>query len=93
VSSPIHATNAWNPTGLNLQPVPHTRLYFAHASSLSGPRTYVLLGDQKHLAFVADLDDHVDPSQLRSLLIERYGLYPHLLDAERQPGSPRIAAL
>src|SRR5437667_9100647 len=46
---PIHATNAWNPTGRNLLPIPGTRLYYAHAEALNGPRTFVLLGDQQHL--------------------------------------------
>ena len=90
--SPIHSTNAWNPTGLNLQAVPGTRIYFGHAASLSGPRTYALLGDQKHLTFVADLEGHVEPSHLRALLIERCGLYPHLVDLDPEPGLPRVVA-
>lgn len=77
---PIHATNAWNPTGRDLLPVDGTRLYYVHAFSLSGARTFVLLGDQKHLTFVADLDGHVEPSTLRALMIDRFGLYPHLVD-------------
>jgi hypothetical protein len=92
VPSPIHSTNAWNPTGLNLQPVPGTRLYYAHASSLSGPRTYALLGSQKHLTFVADLEGHLDPLELRGLLVERLGLYPHLVDSEPEAGLPRVAS-
>ena len=88
--APIHATNAWNPTGRNLQPVPGTRLFFTHADALSGPRTYVLLGNQRHLTFVADLEDHVDPASLRSVLIERFGLYPHLIDLDPAPGLPRL---
>src|SRR5437868_7370722 len=90
VSNPIHATNAWNPTGRNLLPVAGTRLFFAHADALNGPRTFVLLGDQQHLTFVADLEGHVEPSALRSMLIERFGLYPHLLDLNPAPGLPRL---
>ena len=88
--APIHATNAWNPTGRNLQPVPGTRLFFTHADALNGPRTYVLLGNQRHLTFVADLEGHVDPASLRSVLIERFGLYPHLIDLDPAPGLPRL---
>ncbi|MBV8714299.1 MAG: hypothetical protein JO020_32940 [Chloroflexi bacterium] len=90
--APIHATNAWNPTGRDLQPVAGTRLYYAHAASLSGDRTFVLLGDQKHLTFVADLEGHVQPSELRGMLIERFGLYPHLLDIDPAPGLPRLVS-
>jgi hypothetical protein len=92
VSTPIHATNAWNPTGRDLQPVPGTRLFYAHAASLSGERTFVLLGDQKHLTFVADLEGHVDPAELRDLVIDRYGLYPHLIDSDPAPGLPHVVA-
>ena len=81
MTNPIHATNAWNPTGRNLLPVPDTRLFFCHVDALSGPRTYVMLGDQHHLTFVGDLEGHVEPDRLRSVVIERYGLYPHLVDA------------
>ena len=88
--APIHATNAWNPTGRNLQPVPGTRLFFTHDDALNGPRTYVLLGNQRHLTFVADLEDHVDPASLRSVLIERFGIYPHLIDLDPAPGLPRL---
>jgi len=90
-AAPIHATNAWNPTGRNLLPIPGTRLYYAHAEALDGPRTFVLLGDQQHLTFVADLEDHVDAAALRSILIDRFGLYPHLVDLEPAPGLPRIS--
>jgi hypothetical protein len=90
VPTPIHATNAWNPTGRDLQPLPNTRLYYTHATTLSGPRTFVLLGDQKHLTFVGDVEGHVEPSELRQLMIERYGLYPHLIDADPAPGLPRV---
>ena len=76
----IHATNAWNPTGLNLSGVAGTRLFFAHAEALSGPRTYVLLGDQHHLTFVADFPDHVPPQLLRERLLHEGSLYPHLVD-------------
>ena len=90
VPSPIHATNAWNPTGRNLQPIAGTRLFYAHADALNGPRTYVLLGDQRHLTLVADLEGHVEPSSLRSTLIDRFGLYPHLVDLDPAPGLPRL---
>jgi hypothetical protein len=90
VTNPIHATNAWNPTGRNLEPVPGTRLFACQVESLGGPRTYVFLGDQRHLTFVADLEDHVETSELRTVAIERYGLYPHLVDLEPAPGLPRL---
>ena len=89
---PIHATNAWNPTGRDLLPIEGTRLYYRHAETLSGQRTFVLLGDQKHLTFVADLEGHVDPSGLRAQMIERFGLYPHLVDLDPAPGLPRVTA-
>jgi hypothetical protein len=91
IQTQIHATNAWNPTGRNLQSVPCTRLYYAHADTLSGPRTFVLLGDQQHLTFVADLDGHLDPSSLRDVLIEAHGLYPHQVDLTPAPGLPRVS--
>lgn len=90
MSTPIHATNAWNPTGRDLQPVAGTRLFYTHATSLSGPRTFVLLGNQKHLTFVADLEGHVEPTRLRELVIEQHGLYPHLVDVEPGPALPRV---
>jgi hypothetical protein len=77
----IHATNAWNPTGKNLLPVPGTRLYYTHAQALDGPRTYVLLGSQQHLTFVGDFEGHLPAEILRDELITRGGLYPHLVDA------------
>ena len=86
----IHATNAWNPTGRNLHAVNGTRLYFSHASALSGPRTFVFLGNQHHLTFVADLADHIPPEQLRQILIETASVYPHLIDLEPAPGLPRL---
>ena len=90
MTAPIHATNAWNPTGRNLLPVAGTRLFYTHADALSGPRTFVLLGTQQHLTFVADLEGHVDPTSLRSVLIDRFGLYPHLIDEDPAPGLPRV---
>ena len=78
----IHATNSWNPTGDNLLPASGTRLFYIHVEALSGPRTYVFLGSQQHLVFVADLDGHVAPEQLREQVIEVAGLYPHLVDLE-----------
>jgi hypothetical protein len=77
---PIHATNAWNPTGHALRPVEGTRLYYAHINALNGPRTVVLLGDQKHLTFVADVEGTVPPAELRAVVIDRCGVYPHLVD-------------
>jgi hypothetical protein len=86
----IHATNAWNPTGRNLLAVPGTRLFYAHAEALNGPRTFVLLGSQQHLTFVADVEGHLDPSSLRAVVINEYGIYPHLVDLEPAPGLPRV---
>ncbi len=77
----IHATNAWNPTGHNLLGVPDTRLYYVHLEALSGPRTYVFLGSQQHLTFVADMDGHVPPEALRERMLREAHLYPHLVDA------------
>jgi hypothetical protein len=79
-SLPIHATNAWNPTGHDLQPVDGTRLYYAHLERLNGPRTVVFLGDQKHLTFVAELEGSVAPGELRSVIVGEFGIYPHLVD-------------
>jgi hypothetical protein len=90
LSSPIHATNAWNPTGRNLLSIAGTRLFYAHADALNGPRTFVLLGNQHHLTFVADVEGHIDPTTLRSLVIDRFGLYPHLVDLDPAPGLPRL---
>jgi hypothetical protein len=85
----VHATNAWNPTGLSLFDVPGTRLFYAHAEALNGPRTFVFLGSQQHMTFVADLDGHVPPAALRQVMLDEYGLYPHLMDADPAPGLPR----
>jgi hypothetical protein len=76
----IHATNGWNPTGQNLTPVKGTRLYYVHTEALNGPRTYVFLGSQQHLTFVADLGDHLAPEGLRKRVLHEAGLYPHLID-------------
>jgi hypothetical protein len=81
VTSIIHVTNAWNPTGHNLLDVPGTRLYYAHVEALDGPRTYVLLGTQQHLTFVGDFEGHLPPEALRDQVIREGGLYPHLVDA------------
>jgi hypothetical protein len=86
----IQVTNPWNPTGRNLLLVPRTRLFYAHAEALNGPRTFVLLGNQQHLTFVADVGGHVEPASLRSLMIASFGLYPHLVDLEPAPGLPRV---
>ena len=88
VRAPIHATNAWNPTGHTLAAVPGTRMYYAHATRLSGPRTLVLLGDQHHLTFVADLTDHVPPDTLRERMLKDVGLYPHQVDLPPDPSLP-----
>jgi hypothetical protein len=77
----IHATNGWNPTGHNLLGVPDTRLFFIHVESLSGPRTYVFLGTQHHLTFVADLEGHVPIASVRERVLREAHLYPHLVDA------------
>ncbi len=90
--APIHATNAWNPTGRNLLPLEGTRLFYTHADALSGPRTQVFLGSQQHLTFVADLEGHVNPAGLRPVMLERFGLYPHLVDVEPAPSLPRVHA-
>jgi hypothetical protein len=82
----IHASNAWNPTGQNLAAVPGTRLYYVYAQGLSGERTYVFLGSQQHLTFVADLEGHAATDTLRERVIGEAGLYPHLVDSP--PSSP-----
>jgi hypothetical protein len=43
------------------------------------------------LTFVADLEGHMDPAGLRSVMVEQFGLYPHLVDLLPAPGLPRIA--
>lgn len=91
--TPIHATNAWNPTGRTLAAVPGTRLYFAHGTRLSGPRTFVLLGDQHHLTFVADFADHVPADSVRQRVLDDTGLYPHQVDREPAPGLPQPVAV
>jgi hypothetical protein len=89
---PIHATNQWNPTGHNLLPVSGCRLYYAHAETLSGPRTLVFLGGQQHLTFVADLDGYRPPGELRDTVLGESRLYPHLVDLDPAPGLPRLFA-
>jgi hypothetical protein len=86
----IHATNAWNPTGRNLHNVPGTRLYFSHAETSSGPRTFVLLGSQRHLTFVADAPGHVASDSLRELVLSEHGVYPHQVDLEPAAGLPHL---
>jgi hypothetical protein len=88
--APIHASNAWNPTGHTLAPVPGCRLYYAHVDRLSGPRTLVLLGDQQHLTFVADFDGHLPAGELRAATLGAAGLYPHLVDLRLSADLPRI---
>ena len=78
--------------GATCSPVAGTRLFYAHAEALNGPRTFVLLGTQQHLTFVADLEGHVDAG--RAALespIDALGLYPHLVDLTPSPGLPRVA--
>jgi len=87
---PIHATNAWNPTGHDLQPLDGTRLFYAHLDRLNGPRTAVFLGDQKHLTFVADLEGTVEPHELRAVIVERVGIYPHLVDVSARTEVPIV---
>jgi hypothetical protein len=87
---PIHATNQWNPTGHDLLPVSGCRLYYAHAATLSGPRTLVFLGGQQHLTFVADLEGRRPPQGLRDTVIGEMRLYPHLVDLDPAPGPPRL---
>ena len=86
----IHASNGWNPTGRNLTGLPGTRLFYAHVEALSGLRTYVLLGSQQHLTFVADFEGHVEPGALRDLAIGSAGLYPHLVDVDPAAGLPHL---
>ena len=86
---PIHATNAWNPTGHNLQPVPGCRLYYVYFDSLAGERTLVFLGDQHHLTFVADLEGQVPVDDLRATMLASHKLYPHVIDLDPAPGLPR----
>lgn len=75
----IHATNVWNPTGRNLQPIPGCRLYFTHAESLGGQRTWVFLGSQRHLVFAADLPEHLPAAAIPDALVAM-GVYPHQLE-------------
>ena len=88
----VHASNAWNPTGRNLLPVPGCRLYYAHAEVLGEPRTFVVLGRQQHLVFVTDVEGHRPVEALRDEVIATVGAYPHLVDLEPAPGLPRILA-
>jgi hypothetical protein len=90
---PIHATNAWNPTGHDLQPVEGTRLFYAHIEGLNGARTVVLLGDQKHLTFVADLEGSLPPEDLRRIVVDQFGVYPHLVDASPTVRAPATSGL
>lgn len=82
---PIHASNAWNPTGKTLQPIENTRLYYVYVEALSGERTYVFLGGQQHLVFVGDLDGHRDPRTIRDQLVGAGRVYPHQVDLTRGP--------
>ena len=77
---PIHATNAWNPTGHTLLPLEGTRLFYVHLEAFSGPRTRVFLGSQQHLTCVADWPDHVPPTAIRLRAITQERIYPHLVD-------------
>lgn len=82
----IHASNAWNPTGRSLHPVQGSRLYYAHVERVSGPRTQVFLGDQRHLVFVADFNGHLPGTELRERVLVERGLYPHQLDIAAESG-------
>ncbi len=84
----IHPTNAWNPTGQPLLPVPECRLYYAVATRVSGVRTQVFLGSQHHLTFVADFEGEVPVQELRTRVIADRGVYPHLIDLYPAPGLP-----
>src|SRR4051812_12072992 len=86
---PIHSSNAWNPTGETLLPVPACRLYYTHVETLSGLRTQVLLGTQQHLTFVADFEGHVPVAELRQRVVES-GVYPHLVDITPALGLPHV---
>ena len=88
----VHASNAWNPTGRNLLPVPRCRLYYAHADVLGEPRTLVFLGTQQHLVFAADIEGHRPVESLRDELIATTRVYPHQVDLDPAPGLPRIFA-
>lgn len=90
VTTGIHATNAWNPTGRPLRPVPGCRLYYTYVEGLAGARTYVFLGTQQHLSFAGDLEGHVPEGQIRDTMIRAYGLYPHLVDLDPEPDLPRV---
>ncbi len=85
--APIHPTNAWNPTGQPLLPVPGCRLYYVHRATVGGLRTQVFLGSQQHLTFVADFEGNVPFEALRARVIAERGVYPHLLDIDLKPGS------
>lgn len=89
--SVIHASNAWNPTGLSLRPVAGCRLYYAHVERVGGARTQVFLGDQRHLVFVADLEGHLPDTELRERVLADGGLYPHQLDLSAEPALPAPA--
>ena len=71
--------------------MPGTRLFYTHADNLNGPRTFVLLGSQQHLTFVADFDAHLDPSALRELVLAQSGLYPHQVDLAPATGLPHLS--
>lgn len=86
----IHASNVWNPTGRNLQPIPGYRLYFTHARSLEGERTWVFLGNQRHLVFAADLPGHLAVPAVPAALAAM-GVYPHLLEATDRAEEDRPA--
>jgi hypothetical protein len=86
--TPIHATNIWNPTGQNLQPVPGCRLWFTHLDTVDGPRTAIFLGTQHHLTFVADAAEHLPADQVRAVVLAQ-GVAPHLVDDAPQSDLPR----
>jgi hypothetical protein len=86
----IHATNAWNPIGKNLLPVPGCRLYYAHVTGLNGERTQVFLGNQQHLTFVADFEGYVSESDLYERIVGGQRISPHMVDLVSAAGSPPL---
>jgi hypothetical protein len=76
----IHASNAWNPTGRNLLPVAGTRLFYTHVTTLSGERTQVFLGDQRHLVYVADVEGSLPEAAIEEVA-GSMRVYPHQVRA------------
>lgn len=72
--------------------MPGCRLYYVHLEGLSGARTQVFLGGQRHLTCVADLPGTVPAADLRETLIREQRLYPHLVDNAPPAGGPDVSA-